>query len=70
MDLRDTDLPGAETLKEKVQSEAPHHRREEDAHQRQTLDPLPTAQLQMQNSSHNLPLLFFNLTAPQTFMMM
>lgn len=42
---RGTDLPGAETLEEEVQREAPHHGREEDTHQREALDPLTASQL-------------------------
>lgn len=41
----DTDLPRAETLEEEVESEAPNHGGEQDAHQRQTLDPLAASQL-------------------------
>lgn len=41
----DTDLPRAETLEEEVESEAPNHGSEQDAHQRQTLDPLAASQL-------------------------
>lgn len=44
----DTDLPGAETLEEEVERKAPHDRREEDTHQRQTLDSLAAAQLHRQ----------------------
>lgn len=38
-------LPSAETLEEEVEREAPHHGREENTHQRQTLDPLTAPQL-------------------------
>lgn len=38
-------LPGAETLEEEIQRKAPHNRREENTHQRQTLDSLTAPQL-------------------------
>lgn len=44
----DTDLPGAETLEEEIERKAPHDRREEDTHQRQTLEALAAAQLYRQ----------------------
>lgn len=43
--VRAADLPGAETLEEEIQSEAPHHSSEENTHQRQTLNFLTTPQL-------------------------
>lgn len=42
----DTDLPRAETLEEEVEGKAPNHGGEQDAHQRQTLDPLAASQLE------------------------
>jgi len=40
-----TDLPGAETLEEEIECQAPDRGREQDTHQRQTLDPLTAPQL-------------------------
>lgn len=44
-----TDLPGAETLEEEIERKAPHNSREENTHQRQTLDSLATPQLNRQH---------------------
>lgn len=39
------DLPSAKTLEEEVERETPHHGREQNTHQRQTLDSLTAPQL-------------------------
>lgn len=40
-----SNLPGAETLEEEIECKAPHNSREENTHQRQTLDSLTAPQL-------------------------
>lgn len=42
------DLPGAETLEEEIECKAPDDSREQDTHQRQTLDSLAAPQLNRQ----------------------